>query len=252
MANTTGETIDLSTPRGTMHAVVARPGAAGEDDATAGRGGPWPGVVVIHDAVGMSEDLRRQTEWLAGSGFITIAPDLLYWGGTVKCLRAIMRDVSAGAGPSYDDVDTARTWLVAQPDCTGRVGVIGFCMGGGFALALAPGHGFSASSVNYGTAGRRTMTPAALEGACPIIGSYGTRDVFTRRGAKRLDAALTDLGVEHEITFYPGAGHSFLNDHRDPVSRAMRLLSIGYHEPSARLARPRIVAFLERHLREVA
>jgi carboxymethylenebutenolidase len=252
MTNTTGQKIDLPTPRGTMHSVVARPATTGEDDATAGRGGPWPGVVVIHDAADMSEDLRRQAEWLGGAGFITIAPDLFYWGSTVRCLRAIMNNVSTGAGPAYDDVEAARKWLVAQSDCTGRVGVIGFCMGGGFALALAPGHGFSASSVNYGTAGRRTITPAVLEGACPIIGSYGTRDVFTRRGAKRLDAVLTDLGVEHEITFYPGAGHSFLNDHRDPVSRTMRLLSIGYHEPSARLARPRIVAFLDRHLREPA
>ena len=121
-------------------------------------------------------------------------------------------------------------------------------MGGGFALVLASGHGFDASSVNYGQV--PDDAEQLLAGACPIVGSYGARDRMFRGAARKLEAALVANGVEHDIEEYPDAGHSFLNQH-DTVLFTLtgKVIGAGYHEPSADAARRRIEAFFDHHLR---
>lgn len=227
----------IPTQRGEMPAYLAAPPSTSR----------VPGVLVLHDAGGMSQDHRNQADWLAEAGFLAVALNLYHRGGLVLCLRTIIRDAIARGGTTFEDIESARSWLAAQPGCTGRVGVIGFCMGGGFALMLVSGHGFSAASINYG--GKLPAdVDTFLTAACPVIGSYGAKDRFNQGVADQLQRALERALVSHDVKEYPDAGHSFMNNHESFFFRVLRYVDIAYNEPATLDARRRIAAFFHAHL----
>lgn len=212
--------------------------------------GPWPGVVVLHEAFGLTDDIRQQADRLAAAGYLAVAPDLYTAGGMLRCLRSTFTALLSGQGPAFGDINATRRWLTGRADCTGRTGVIGFCMGGGFAL-LAATRGFDASAPNYGALPKNAET--VLQGACPVVASYGRRDRAMRGAAQQLDRVLTDLDVPHDVKEYPDAGHSFLNRHNSgPFTILERVIGLNYHEPSAEDAWARILRFFDHHLRNAA
>jgi carboxymethylenebutenolidase len=212
--------------------------------------GPWPGVVVIHDAIGLTLDTRMNADRLATGGYVVLAPDLFSRGGMVRCVKSTFKDMFAGHGRAFDDIEAARAFLQDRPDSNGNTGIIGFCMGGGFAL-LAAAKGFDASSVNYGILPKDL--DAALGGACPIVASYGKRDLGIKGAAAQLEKALTKAGIDHDVKEYPNAGHGFLNRHNTgPLNTVMRVSGMAYHHPTAEDAWGRIFRFFETHLRQAA
>lgn len=208
--------------------------------------GPWPGVVVLHDALGQTDASREQVDWLAASGYLAVAPDLFARRNRLLCLLAVSRQLASRQGTAFDDIKAAQTWLVDRPDCTGRTGVIGFCMGGGFALLSATRKGFDVASVNYGPVPKDAE--ALLAGACPIVGSYGGRDRMMKGAARHLDDALQANGVEHDVREYPDAGHAFLEVHSGKLGWVMARLGMRFHGASAADARQRILAFFAHQL----
>jgi carboxymethylenebutenolidase len=212
-------------------------------------GGPWPGVLVIQDALGLGDDIREQADRFAAAGYIAFAPDL-YSGRGLRCVIATLQASRSGRGAAYDDIEAARSWLAGRDDCTGSIGIIGFCMGGGFALLCAPRMGLAAASVNYGEVPKDAAM--RLRGACPIVASYGRRDPTLRGRSARLEHALTELGVTHDVKEYPDAGHSFLNRiNAGPLfSPLVHFVGFDYHHPSAEDAWGRILRFFDEHVRD--
>jgi len=161
--------LTISTPNGLIDGYLAVPSVEVSGE------GPWPGVVVVHDALGFNDDVRQIAGRFATAGYVAIVPNLYARGGALRCIRGVFKALNAGSGPAFDDIEAARRLIAGRGDCTGRIGVVGFCLGGGFAL-LTAARGFQASAPYYG------MLPkdlALLDGACPVVSSFGKKAQLT-------------------------------------------------------------------------
>jgi carboxymethylenebutenolidase len=182
--------------------------------------GPHPGVVVIHEAYGLNDHIKDVTRRFADAGYASLAVDLFTDRIRAICMARYMAGLLTGSVNLYgvNDLKSALTYLAKLPEVDAqRLGAIGFCMGGGFAIAWAcTDSRLKAIAPFYGTNPRPLD---AVNRICPVVGSYPEHD-FTARAGRSLEKALTLQGIAHDIKIYPDARHSFFNDTRGTYNKS--------------------------------
>ena len=207
------ETSTVLVPRAhdaeTMESFYARP----EGDA------PRPGVVVIHEISGLNDNIRALASRFAGEGYAALAVNLFANRSRVLCMLQAFYGIMLRPldNPMLDDLNATLAFLRKQDNVDPqRIGVVGFCFAGAYALQLAvTDKGMKAASVFYG-ANPRPLDVVAQ--ACPIVGSYPDKD-FTTPAARALEAALTQYNVPHDIKIYDQTAHSFFGRQRTPAEK---------------------------------
>jgi carboxymethylenebutenolidase len=215
---------------GTIKGYMVRPA-----DAT----GKLPAVLVVHENRGLNPYIKDVARRLAVAKFLALAPDGLtsvggYPGDDEKGAQ-LFRQVDAAK--MREDFLAAATWLKSHPDCTGKLGAVGFCFGGGVVnlLAVRMGPDLAAAVPFYGS------QPSATDVAkirAPVLAHYGELDARITSGWPAFDAALTAAHVVHEGYVYSGANHGF---HNDTTPR--------YDDAAAKLAWQRTLDWLNKYLR---
>jgi len=218
--------------------------------ATPDDGSTHPAVIVIHEIFGLNDDIRRITSRFADLGYVALAPDLYdVPGPKIVCVARTLMTLNRGSGAAFDDLDAARRFLQQQPGVdASKVGVIGFCMGGGFALLYAVRAPMGVAAAFYGDVPK---TAEGLRGICPVLGGYGGKDKMFASQGERLEKLLTELDVDHDVKIYPDAGHSFMSQNSGVLASigAISPMHAGYNDPAAQDSWRRIESFFAKHLR---
>jgi carboxymethylenebutenolidase len=174
--------------------------------------GPHPAVVVIHEAHGLNDNIRQIARRFYDEGYAALAVDLFSGRNRVLCMARLMSAMLRTAPDRFGirDLRAALDYLSTVPSVdAARLGAIGFCMGGGLAIAWAcTDDRLQAIAPFYATNPRPFTAVARL---CPVVGSYPGRD-FTAASGRKLNTALDGYGIPYDVKIYPDAGHSFFND----------------------------------------
>ena len=172
-----------------------------------------PGIIVIHEWWGLNDNVRAMTRRLAGEGYAALAVDL-YRGAVATTpaeARALMVAALGDVKTNNANLEQAYAYLATKQHAP-KVGVIGWCFGGGFSLqtAILLPKKIAACVIYYGHLATGTDTLAPL--AMPILGIFGAEDAgIPIEDVRAFETALKALGKSVEIHVYPGAGHAFAN-----------------------------------------
>jgi carboxymethylenebutenolidase len=227
---TESATVPSPEGNGTIRGYLVRPATVA---------GKAPGVLVVHENRGLNPYIEDVARRLGVEGYLAFAPDGLtsvggYPGDDEKGAE-LFRKVDRQK--MLEDFIAAAKWLKGRPDCTGKVGVVGFCFGGGVAnsLAVRMGPDLAAAVPFYGG------QPAAAEVArikAPLLLHYASLDTRVNAGWPAYEAALKANGVTYTAFMYEGANHGF---HNDTTPR--------YDEAAAKLAWKRTLEFFQKYLK---
>jgi carboxymethylenebutenolidase len=218
---------------GKMRGYLAKP---------AGTATKQPGIVVIHENRGLNPYIEDVTRRLAVAGFLAFGPDALFPLGGYPGSDDQGREMQSKRDPAQmtEDFIAAAQWLQQHPACTGKIGVVGFCFGGGMAntLAVRIPEIIAAAVPFYGRQPAAEDVPK-IKGA--LLLHYAALDQRVNEGWPAYEAALQKAGVRYTAHIYPGANHGF---HNDTTPR--------YDEAAAKLAWTRTIEFFNQTLRTAA
>ena len=188
---------------GSISGYLARPSGSG----------PWPGLIVIQEWWGLDPQTQSIADRFAGIGYLAFAPDL-YHGEQAKLgdgqkASALVQKYAPGAPSDLEKVFDA---LKVHPECTGKVGSVGFCFGGRMSLALGISRPLDAICTFYG-GGMQQLFDQLGSLKSPVLGLFGDKDVSIPVGTvEQFDRLLGKIGVHHEVIVYPDSGHAFFRD----------------------------------------
>ncbi len=233
-------TVQLNTSDGKMDAYVAQP----KD------GGSYAGVVVIQEAFGINDHMKKVTERIAAEGYVAICPDIFHretervipFSDMGKAIAAMQRVQDPKA---MEDVGAAIAHLKSQGNVkAGSIGVVGFCMGGRLTYLAAAHHANDVKcAVPYYGGGITMGNPSPLsrtgEIKCPMYLFFGAKDqLIPLDQVNQIKTELATKRVASQVEIYPEAGHGFFCDERG-----------SYHEKSATDAWEKTKAFFAQHLK---
>ncbi|MDD0977146.1 YghX family hydrolase [Pseudomonas fontis] len=225
-----GEYVTYPSPNGhgQVRAYLVRPAKAV---------GKVPGVVVVHENRGLNPYIEDVTRRLAKAGFVALAPDGLSSLGGYPGNDDKGRELQQSVDPQklMNDFFAAFEWLTQHDATTGKVGITGFCYGGGVANAAAVAYPELAAAVPF--YGRQADAKDVARIKAPLLLHYGELDTRINEGWPAYEKALKAAGKIYEVHFYPGANHGF---HNDSTPR--------YDEAAATLAWERTLAWFQRYL----
>ena len=196
-----GANVTFAGPTGTVLAYAARPASAGTR----------AGVLVVHENRGLTDHIRDVTRRLAKAGYLALAVDLSSRaGGTDKAGDSVTTALTVGNPEDrVADLDAGLAYLRTQPDFNGKLGITGFCYGGGVTLLYAASQPAVLAAVPYyGTPPSPISVMRSSKAA--FLAHYGSTDARVTSTMADLDAAIA--GTTHEFVVHDGAGHAFNND----------------------------------------
>jgi carboxymethylenebutenolidase len=175
--------------------------------------GPFPGLIVIQEWWGLNQQLMSVADRFAAAGYLSFAPDLYHGEAATVGDHAKASELAQKYGPGVPgELGKVYDVLKEHPDCTGKVGSVGFCFGGRMSLALGISRPVDAVCTFYG-GGMQQLFDRLGTLRAPVLGLFGDQDQSIPAGTvEEFDKLLDKIGVEHEVVVYPNSGHAFFRD----------------------------------------
>ena len=182
--------------------------------------GMGPGVVVIQEWWGLETHIKDVTERFAQQGYVALAPDLYHGKSASEPDEARKLAMELEQAQAVQDIAGAAHYLRSLDEVSPKkVGVVGWCMGGGLAFAVS--HATNDFGAAVGFYGRPPSDEDIARINCPVMGLFGEHDGgIPPQAAEAFRASLAKHGKTHEIHVYPGAPHAFFNDTRPHIYKA--------------------------------